>query len=91
MNFREMIQQTVQESAQVQLDLITQISAKLGGASVSALKRVLKMLEGGADVNESAQVQLDLIAQIGKLMGKADISTLKRVLKALESGSDEQI
>ena len=91
MNFREMIKQTVQESAQVQLDLISQISGKLGTASVGALKRVLKMLEGGADVTESAQVQLDLITQIGKLLGKADASTLKRVLKVLESGSDESL
>ena len=39
----------VNESAQVQLDLLKQIQPKLANAPLSLLKRVLKLLEAGTE------------------------------------------
>lgn len=56
MEFKEFLntnKEVIDESAQLKLDLISQITKMLGTAEISALKRCAKLLEGPFDVNEA--------------------------------------
>lgn len=90
--FKELLdsskKETIDENAVVTLELINKITANLGKADISLLKRIASILET-KETNESmfenAALSLDLVNKIISNLGKADVSTLKRISKMLET------